>query len=109
MSIRETDAELRSGDDVCRAWFFVPEEVQAPTPCIVMGHGFALTRRCSIRESAVAFAGAGYAVLLFDYRGFGDSGGVPRQLVSFRKQLEDWDAAIDFVRAQPKPDRARDT
>lgn len=46
-------------------------------------------------------------MLLFDYRGFGDSGGVPRQLVSFRKQLEDWDAAIDFVRAQPEVDSSR--
>ena len=55
----------------------------------------------------MAFAGAGYAVLLFDYRGFGDSGGVPRQLVSFRKQLEDWDAAIAFVCAQTEIDSSR--
>jgi pimeloyl-ACP methyl ester carboxylesterase len=104
LNVRETDVGLRSGDDVCRAWFFVPEEVDAPTPCIVMGHGLALTRRCSVREFALAFAGAGYAVLLFDYRGFGDSGGTPRQLISFRKQLEDWGAAIDFARAQPEVD-----
>lgn len=72
-----------------------------------MGHGFGLTRRCSLHETAVAFSEAGYAVLLFDYRGFGDSGGVPRQLVSFRSQLEDWQAAIEFARAQPEVDASR--
>jgi pimeloyl-ACP methyl ester carboxylesterase len=52
-------------------------------------------------------AEAGYAVLVFDYRGFGDSEGEPRQLVSFRKQLEDWSAAIAFACAlrEVAPDR----
>jgi pimeloyl-ACP methyl ester carboxylesterase len=107
LGIRETDVELRSGDDVCRAWLFVPEGVDMPTACIVMGHGFGLTRRSGLREFAMAFAEAGYAVLVFDYRGFGDSGGAPRQVVSFRKQLEDWAAAVDFARAQPEVDSNR--
>jgi len=105
--MRETDVQLPSGDDVCSAWFFVPEPFSEPAPCIVMGHGFGLTRRCSMREFALAFVDAGYAVLLFDYRGFGDSGGTPRQLVSFRKQIEDWQAAVHFARAQPEVDGDR--
>jgi pimeloyl-ACP methyl ester carboxylesterase len=92
---------------MCRAWFFTQDGPAAPTPCIVMGHGFGLTRECSLREFALAFAGAGYAVLLFDYRGFGDSGGAPRQLVSVRKQLEDWQAVIEFARAQREVDSNR--
>jgi len=92
---------------MCRAWFFTQDGTAAPTPCIVMGHGFGLTRECSLREFALAFAGAGYAVLLFDYRGFGDSGGAPRQLVSVRKQLEDWQAVIEFARAQREVDSNR--
>ena len=107
MGVRETDLELQSGDDICRAWFFTPDGAAAPRPCIVMGHGFGLTRECSLREFALAFAGAGYAVLLFDYRGFGDSGGAPRQLVSVRKQLEDWQAVIEFARAQRGVDSNR--
>ena len=107
MPIRETDVELPSGDDLCRAWLFVPEGARAPLPCVVMAHGFGLTRRSGLRELATPLAEAGYAVLVFDYRGFGDSGGTPRQLVSFRKQLEDWSAAIAFARARPEidPDR----
>ena len=107
MGVRESDLELQSGDDICRAWFFTPDGAAAPRPCIVMGHGFGLTRECSLREFALAFAGAGYAVLLFDYRGFGDSGGAPRQLVSVRKQLEDWQAVIEFARAQREVDSNR--
>lgn len=107
MAVRESDVELRSGDDICRAWFFAADDAAGLTPCIVMGHGFGLTRECSLREFALAFAQAGYAVLLFDYRGFGDSGGAPRQLVSIRKQLEDWQAAIEFARAQDEVDSSR--
>jgi dienelactone hydrolase len=104
LPIRETDVELRSGSDLCRAWLFLPEGAWNPVPCVVMGHGFGLTRRCGLRHFALPLAEAGYAVLVFDYRGFGDSGGLPRQLVSFRKQLEDWRAAIAFVRSRPEID-----
>jgi pimeloyl-ACP methyl ester carboxylesterase len=107
LEVRETNVTMQSGDDACRAWFFVSDAVAEPTPCIVMGHGFGLTRRCSLRELALAFAEAGYSVLLFDYRGFGDSGGAPRQVVSFRRQLEDWHSAIEFACAQPDVDSSR--
>ncbi len=72
-----------------------------------MGHGLGLTRRCGLREYATAFAAAGYVVLAFDYRGFGDSEGSPRQLVCHRKQQEDWAAAIEFARARPEVDADR--
>jgi pimeloyl-ACP methyl ester carboxylesterase len=72
-----------------------------------MAHGLGLTRVCGLEAFAEAFAAAGYAVLLFDYRGFGDSGGTPRQLVSHRRQLEDWAAAIEFACSQPAIDSTR--
>jgi hypothetical protein len=43
------------------------------------------------------FAAARLAVLLFDYRHFGESGGQPRQLIDIRQQLEDYRAAIRFA------------
>jgi uncharacterized protein len=66
-------------------------------PCVVMGHGFSGTQD-RLFDNAEQFAGAGFAVLTFDYRNFGESGGEPRQLVSIEGQLEDWRAAIRFVR-----------
>jgi pimeloyl-ACP methyl ester carboxylesterase len=107
LSSRRTDVAFESGDDVCRGWFMLPEGTDASVSCIVMAHGFGLTRRCKLHEFAVAFTKAGYAVLLFDYRGFGDSGGQPRQVVSFGRQREDWQAAIDFARSKPEVNPSR--
>ena len=47
---------------------------------------------------ANAFANAGYAVVLFDYRGFGGSTGKPRELVSPSHHLEDWRAVLNQVK-----------
>ena len=66
-------------------------------PCVVMGHGFSGTQD-RLFANAERFAGAGFEVLTFDYRNFGESGGQPRQLVSIEGQLEDWRAAIRFAR-----------
>jgi dienelactone hydrolase len=46
-------------------------------------------------------------VLLFDYRHFGASDGEPRQLVSVRRQLEDYASAAAFARALDGVDPAR--
>jgi alpha-beta hydrolase superfamily lysophospholipase len=59
-----------------------------------MAHGFGGTRDCGLLPYAEGFAAAGLDVLLFDYRGFGDSSGSPRQLVSHRRQRQDYHAAI---------------
>ena len=103
----ERDVELEIAGDLCRAWFLVPEPASEPVCCVVMAHGFGLTRHCGLREIAAGLAEGGHAVVLFDYRRFGDSSGQPRQVVSFRRQREDWVAAIAFARAQPEVDPAR--
>jgi len=72
-------------------------EADGDEPCVVMGHGFSGTQD-RLFANAERFAGAGFGVLTFDYRNFGESGGQPRQLVSIKGQLEDWRAAIRFAR-----------
>jgi acetyl esterase/lipase len=47
---------------------------------------------------AERFAAAGFAALIFDYRYFGESEGLPRQLVSVKQQREDIRNAVDFAR-----------
>jgi pimeloyl-ACP methyl ester carboxylesterase len=47
------------------------------------------------------------AALVFDYRGFGASGGAPRQLVDPWRELEDWRAALAFARSRDDVDGAR--
>ena len=53
-----------------------------------------------------AFTDAGFAVLIFDYRGFGDSEG-DRGTISPTWQLEDWRNAITYMRGRPDMDSER--
>jgi uncharacterized protein len=76
-------------------------------PCVVMAHGFSATMDSGLMPFAKRFAEAGLDVLLFDYRHFGASDGSPRQLLSVRRQLDDYAAAIAFARTLPQVDRAR--
>jgi fermentation-respiration switch protein FrsA (DUF1100 family) len=93
------DVDFVSGGVVCRAWLYLPSRTARPVPCVVMAHGFGATRDSALEPYAERFAAAGYATLVFDYRHFGASDGLPRQLLSVGRQLEDWDAAIAFVRS----------
>ena len=78
MSERE-DLTFPSGEDTCAAWLYRPDGAEGPVPCIVMAHGFTATREDRLPAYAERFAAAGMAVLLFDYRHFGDSTGEPRR------------------------------
>jgi pimeloyl-ACP methyl ester carboxylesterase len=93
--------------ETLKAWFFLPEEEGAPAPCIVMAHGFGGTKTAGLQPYAEHFQKAGFAAFVFDYRHFGDSQGEPRQLLSIRRQLEDWRAAISFVRTLSEIDPKR--
>jgi alpha-beta hydrolase superfamily lysophospholipase len=71
-----------------------------------MAHGLSGTRRDRLGAFAERFAAAGFAALVFDHRGFGDSGGEP-DLFDPARQLEDWRAAIAFARSLPEVDPER--
>lgn len=71
-----------------------------------MAHGLSGTRRDRLGAFAARFAAAGMYALVFDHRGFGDSGGAP-DLFDPARQLEDWQAAIDFARSLPGVDGRR--
>lgn len=92
------DVSFPSGNTHCAAWVYRPEEVAGALPCIVMSHGYSLTRHDGLASYAEGLVGAGAAVLVYDHRYFGDSGGRPRQLVSLSAQHRDRQAAITFAR-----------
>lgn len=71
---------------------------EGPVPVVVMAHGFGSVRALRLYAYAERFATAGYAVVVFDYRGFGDSQGVPRQLLDISMQHQDWRSALGFAR-----------
>ena len=78
----------------------------ARPPIVVMAHGLSGTRRDGLGPFAERFAAAGIAALVFDHRGFGDSGGEP-DLFDPGRQLEDWRAAIACARSLPGVDPER--
>ena len=93
-----TDIEFHSNRTICRGKLFEPKPKKGNGAGIVMAHGLCGTVDSGLMPYAKASADAGFHVLAFDYRGFGESAGAPRQLVSVPKQLEDWRAAIGFLR-----------
>ncbi len=89
------------------AWLYLPEGRSAPVPCIVMSHGLGATRDAGLEPYAIRFREAGFAVLVFDYRHLGGSGGEPRQLVWIPYQLEDMSAAVEYARGLEEIDPNR--
>jgi pimeloyl-ACP methyl ester carboxylesterase len=72
-----------------------------------MAHGLGAERSFGLPAYAEYFANQGMAVLLFDYRCFGDSDGKPRQLVNPTHHLQDWRAAIHHTHLLPDVDIKR--
>jgi pimeloyl-ACP methyl ester carboxylesterase len=100
-----------SGGATCAAWHLTATTDayagEHGRPCVVMAHGFGGTKDTGLLDYAEGFAAAGIDALLFDYRGFGNSEGTPRQHVSYRRQRQDYHAAIAAARNVPgiDPDR----
>ena len=49
------------GRDTCAAWLYRPPGVDGPVPCVVLAHGFGMTRDCRPGAWAERFAAAGMA------------------------------------------------
>jgi dienelactone hydrolase len=94
------------GTSIC-AWLYLPVDLSTPVPCIVMGHGFGGTKDMLLENYAIRYQEAGFAVLAFDYRHFGESEGEPRQLLLIPNQLEDYVAAIEYARSLEEIDPTR--
>lgn len=102
------DIEFRSDGVICRGWFYTPEGSSAKRlPTIVMAHGFSAVKEMRLDRFAEAFAAAGMASLVFDYRGFGTSDGEPRQDIDPFAQIADYRNAISYARSQTEVDRER--
>ncbi|MET8096559.1 alpha/beta fold hydrolase [Streptomyces sp. NPDC005236] len=94
--------ELRfaSGDTTCAAWHYPGTN----GGCVIMAGGTAVTKEPASDLFARRFNDAGFAVLAFDHRRFGGSGGSPRQVVHFAEQRADWQAAIECAAELPDVD-----
>ena len=87
--VREDITFPAEGEIELAASLFLPDAEDTPVPGITMAHGYAGTRYHGTAPMAEALAEAGFAVLLHDHRGFGDSGGETRQDVNPWQQSAD--------------------
>ncbi|MGY6024611.1 alpha/beta hydrolase [Streptomyces spinosirectus] len=89
-----------SGDTSCAAWRYPGSN----GGCVIMAGGTSVTKEPASDLFAARFNDAGFAVLAFDHRRFGESGGTPRQIVRFDEQIADWHAAIECAAGLPDVD-----
>ncbi len=102
----QQECQFQSGDCFCAATLYLPN-TSVPAPCVVMAHGFSAVRDQSLDDFASYFCQSGLAVLLFDYRYLGDSGGQPRQQISVKQQHQDWHAAIHYAKNLEQVDSSK--
>lgn len=100
---------FRSQGIDCAAWYYAPVGLKTGDrrPAIVMAHGFSGVKEMYLDNFASRFARAGFAVLVFDYRYFGGSGGEPRGQILWPEQVVDYRNAISWVSLQAEVDAAR--
>jgi ABC-2 type transport system ATP-binding protein len=82
---------------------FLPDGASAanPVPVIFQGHGYAGTGQTTVSGFLERLLDAGFAVVTFDHRGFGDSGGEV-EIDSPQFEGRDTSAIIDYVATRPE-------
>jgi fermentation-respiration switch protein FrsA (DUF1100 family) len=94
-----------SGDEL-EAWLYLPEG-DGPHPVVVMAHGIGAIKAGGLAPFAERFRREGFAAIVFDYRQWGGSAGLPREELSFPRQLEDYSTVIGWAAAHPDIDAHR--
>ncbi|HXD94926.1 MAG TPA: alpha/beta fold hydrolase [Candidatus Acidoferrum sp.] len=73
---------------------------------VVLCHGYTGVKDLYLPDNARVLHEAGYVVLTFDYKGWGDSGG-PRSRLAPYSRVADVQAALTFLGSLPEVDAAR--
>ncbi|WP_053232477.1 alpha/beta hydrolase [Sandaracinus amylolyticus] len=77
----------------------------SPLPAVVIGGSWLTVKEQMAARYAERLASDGIAALTFDFRGFGESEGAPRQHESPAKKAADFVAAARFLAARPEVSR----
>ncbi len=99
------DIEFYSEGKLIKGHYYLPPNTDggSPIPGMVLCHGFAGFKELLLPNFANHFAQNGLGVLVFDYRGFGESEGEAGKL-SPTLQIQDIKNAITFMEAQKEID-----
>src|SRR5262249_41376197 len=77
------------------------------TPALIMAGPMPRVKEEPLPPSAAPLAAAGYTVLAFDNRNFGDSEGEPRQHLATADQVEDLKNAVSYMLTRDDVDPQR--
>lgn len=92
----------------CAASLHRPAQTDIPAlPAVLMVHGWGGIQNALTTPFYEEFTRAGFAVMTFDYRGWGDSAGLPRNAINPWHRVRDADAALAHLKCQPAVDPAR--
>jgi alpha-beta hydrolase superfamily lysophospholipase len=94
------DVEFASHGARLRGRLYRPSG-SGPAPAVVMAHGTSATITMTTDRYAEVFRASGFAVLLYDHRNFGASGGEPRQEINPWVQARGYRDAITFIASDP--------
>jgi len=83
-----------------RGWLYRPD-CNNKIPAIIMAHGYACVKELYLDKYAEIFAKAGFAVLAYDHRNFGESDIVCEQEIEPFAQVSDWREAITYMQTLP--------
>lgn len=90
------------------AWVYRPDgSSDIPLPAVTLAHGFGGLTETGLTAYAEHFAAAGFVTIMHDHRGFGDSGGWPRQDIDPWRQILDWRRVITYLQDLPGVDPER--
>jgi len=88
---------------------FIPKNMDnnARGAAIIVGHPMGATKEQSANLYATKMAERGFVTMTIDLSYWGESEGLPRNLVSPEIYAEDFSAAVDYLGTRPFVDRAR--
>lgn len=89
--------EFPSEQAVLRGRLYLPDNAAGPLPAVIMAHGTSATVTMVTDRYAEVLCAAGFAVLLYDHRNFGLSGGEPRQEINPWVQARGYRDAVSYA------------
>jgi len=105
-NFKRLNVEFYSEGVKLKGWLYLLEGSEK-FPVIVMSHGFSAVKEMYLDSFAEVFAKAGFVVLVYDNRNFGESEGEPRQEIDPWQQVKDYRYAISYVRLRSEVDPER--
>ncbi len=99
-----SEVTFTSGGEKIAGRLYVPASVSAkrPAPGLVVTGAWMTVKEQMAARYAQEMAKRGFVTLIFDFRGWGESGGSRRQMENPQEKVADIGAAVAFLRTRPE-------